>query len=110
MMDEKLLRHIFINLLSNAIKYSPVDSSVNFDLIGENETAIFRVQDRGIGIPPKDTKQLFHSFHRGSNVENISGTGLGMSIVKQCVDLHGGEISVTSEVGIGTTFVVILPI
>jgi len=108
--DEKLLRYILNNLLSNAIKYSPKGGNIDFHLSVEAGKAIFQVHDRGIGIPPKDTEQLFHSFHRGSNVENISGTGLGMSIVKQCVDLHAGEISVTSEVGIGTTFVVILPI
>ena len=76
----------------------------------EARKATFSIRDRGIGIPAQDIEQLFHSFHRGSNVENISGTGLGVSIVKQCVDLHSGEISVTSEVGIGTTFVVTLPI
>ncbi|NHC36973.1 ATP-binding protein [Scytonema millei] len=108
--DEKLLRYILSNLLSNAIKYSPKGGDIDLNLSIEAEKAIFYIRDRGIGIPTQDTEQLFHSFHRGSNVENISGTGLGMSIVKQCVDLHGGEISVTSEVGIGTTFVVTLPI
>jgi PAS domain S-box-containing protein len=108
--DEKLLRYILSNLLSNAIKYSPKGGEIDFRLSIAAEKAIFHVQDRGIGIPPQDTEQLFHSFHRGSNVENISGTGLGMSIVKQCVDLHGGEINVTSEIGIGTTFVVTLPL
>ena len=108
--DEKLLRYILSNLLSNAIKYSPKGGDIDFRLSIEAGKATFYIRDRGIGIPAQDTEQLFHSFHRGSNVENISGTGLGMSIVKQCIDLHGGEISVTSEVGIGTTFVVSLPI
>ena len=108
--DDKLLRYILSNLLANAIKYSPKGGNIDFILSIEVEKAIFHIQDRGIGIPPQDTEQLFNSFHRGSNVENISGTGLGMSIVKQCVDLHGGEISVKSEIGIGTTFVVTLPI
>lgn len=108
--DEKLLRYILSNLLSNAIKYSPKGGDINLCLSIEAGKAIFHIRDRGIGIPAQDTEQLFHSFHRGSNVENISGTGLGMSIVKQCVDLHGGEISVISEVGTGTTFVVTLPI
>lgn len=108
--DEKLLRYILSNLLSNAIKYSPKGGDIDLSLFIEARKATFSIRDRGIGIPAQDIEQLFHSFHRGSNVENISGTGLGMSIVKQCVDLHSGEISVTSEVGIGTTFVVTLPI
>jgi signal transduction histidine kinase len=108
-LDEKLLRHILINLLSNAIKYSPASSTVSFELITEAEKIIFRIQDRGIGIPKPDREQLFQSFYRASNVGTISGTGLGLAIVKRAVDLHSGEIAIESEVGIGTTFVVALP-
>jgi PAS domain S-box-containing protein len=109
-MDEKLLRHILSNLLSNAIKYSPQDCSVNFDLVCEQEEAVFKVRDRGIGIPEKDRAKLFDSFHRASNVGTISGTGLGLAIVKKAVDLHGGKITVESEVGVGTTFIISLPL
>lgn len=108
--DEKLLRYILSNLLSNAIKYSPKGGTITFRLTVNQEQAIFEIQDRGIGIPAADREQLFKSFSRGSNVENISGTGLGMSIVKQCIDLHGGEITVNSEVEVGTTFTVTLPL
>lgn len=110
MMDEKLLRHIFINLLSNAIKYSPADSPINFDLIGEADKAIFRVQDRGIGIPLAEQDEVFSSFYRASNVGTISGTGLGLAIVKKSVDLHGGKIAVESAVDLGTIFTVVLPL
>ncbi len=109
-MDEKLLRHIFGNLLSNAIKYSPKGGIVNFALIGKQKEAIFHVQDRGIGIPAADQAQLFNSFHRATNVGTISGTGLGLAIVKKSVDLHNGQIFVKSEVGVGTTFTVKLPL
>lgn len=109
-LDEKLLRHILSNLLSNAIKYSPTGGTVNFDLVSEQEEVIFRVQDWGIGIPLADRDQLFDSFHRASNVGTISGTGLGLAIVKKSVDLHGGKIAVQSEVGVGTTFTVTLPL
>ena len=108
-LDEKLLRHILSNLLSNAIKYSPESDEVRFDLIGEGGEAIFRIQDRGIGIPAAEQAQLFDSFHRASNVGNISGTGLGLAIVKRAVDLHGGKIAVESQVEVGTTFTVTLP-
>ena len=109
-MDEKLLRQILSNLLSNALKYSPQGGTVNFDLIGEQEKVIFRIQDRGIGIPVADRAKLFDSFHRASNVGTISGTGLGLAIVKKAIDLHAGQITVASEVGVGTTFVVTLPL
>lgn len=109
-MDEKLLRQILNNLLSNAIKYSPEGSTVRFDLLCEPEAAIFRVQDQGIGIPQSDQAQLFNSFHRASNVGNISGTGLGLAIVKKSVDLQRGKIAVESQVGVGTTFIVTLPL
>lgn len=108
--DEKLLRYILSNLLSNAIKYSPQSGTVNFDLICQQGEAIFLVQDHGIGIPPTDQAQLFNSFHRASNVGTISGTGLGLAIVKKSVDLHKGMIAVKSEVGVGTTFTVTLPL
>jgi signal transduction histidine kinase len=109
-MDEKLLRYIIGNLLSNAIKYSPQGSQVKFDLACDQDQAILRIQDEGIGIPVKDQQHLFKSFHRGSNVGTISGTGLGLAIVKSSVDLHGGQIAVESEVGVGTTFTVTLPL
>ncbi|WAK74529.1 sensor histidine kinase [Limnospira sp. PMC 289.06] len=67
------------------------------------------IKDSGIGIPKLDIKRLFEPFHRGSNVGNISGTGLGLSLVKKAVDLQLGEIRVESEEGIGTTCTVILP-
>ncbi len=109
-MDEKLLRHIFSNLLSNAVKYSTQGSTVSFVLICEQEEVIFQIQDEGIGIPAADSAQLFNSFHRASNVGTISGTGLGLAIVKKSVDLHGGKIAVKSEVGVGTTFIVTIPL
>ncbi|WP_009634051.1 ATP-binding protein [Synechocystis sp. PCC 7509] len=109
-LDDKLLRHILSNLLSNAIKYSPEGDSVNFELIFQQGEAIFHITDRGIGIPIADREQLFNSFHRASNVGTISGTGLGLAIVKRSADLHGGKIAVSSEVGIGTTFTVSLPL
>ncbi|MBE9128688.1 MULTISPECIES: PAS domain S-box protein [unclassified Coleofasciculus] len=109
-LDEKLLRHILGNLLSNALKYSPLGSPVTFNLTLHDGNAIFHIQDQGIGIPPEDQLLLFESFHRASNVGKIVGTGLGLAIVKKSVDLHGGQIRFTSEVGVGTTFIVTIPL
>lgn len=109
-MDEKLLRAILSNLLSNAIKYSPEGGTIQFELACQDTEVIFRVQDQGIGIPPEDQQQVFESFYRASNVGSIPGTGLGLAVVKNCLDLHGGQIAVDSIVGVGTTFVVKLPL
>ena len=109
-MDERLLRHIFNNLLSNAVKYSPPGSEVTFSLSRHDEQAAIEIQDRGIGIPLEDQPRMFESFHRASNVENRPGTGLGLAIVKKSVELHGGEISLTSAVGSGTRFTVMIPL
>ncbi len=109
-MDENLLRQILTNLLSNAIKYSPKGERVTFELSCQDKVAIFRIQDRGIGISLEDQEQLFEPFYRAANVGTIKGTGLGLSIVKKCVDLHNSHIFVESEVGVGTTFTVTLPL
>lgn len=108
-LDEKLLRHILTNLLSNAIKYSPKSDRVDFEVLYQSQTVIFRIVDYGIGIPDDEQEQLFSSFHRARNVGSISGTGLGLAIVKKAVDVQGGQIEVHSQEGVGTTFTVTLP-
>ncbi|GCL36594.1 hybrid sensor histidine kinase/response regulator [Sphaerospermopsis reniformis] len=107
--DEKILRQILTNLLTNAIKYSPSHNLVNFSLTKNNNQILFKISDRGIGIPEADQANLFEPFHRASNVGTIVGTGLGLAIVKKCVDLHQGKINVESRAGEGTTFTVSLP-
>lgn len=109
-LDEKLLRQILTNLVSNAIKYSPNGGRVQVRLSRDDRNVTFQVQDEGIGIPPEDQQNLFTSFSRASNVGAIAGTGLGLSIVKKCVDLHDGQIAVESEVGVGTTITISLPV
>ncbi len=108
--DKKLLQSILTNLLSNAIKYSPAGSTVDLELSCQNGNVIFQIKDAGIGIPAADQQRLFEPFHRGSNVGDVPGTGLGLAVVKKLVDLHGGQIAVTSVVGVGTTFTVTLSI
>jgi signal transduction histidine kinase len=108
--DEGLLRHIFTNLLNNATKYSPAGSPVEFHIAARGHRAQFTVRDQGIGIPETDARLLFQAFHRGRNVGDTPGTGLGMTIVKRCVELHGGKITFESKEGSGTSFVVSLPL
>ncbi|WGV27747.1 hybrid sensor histidine kinase/response regulator [Halotia branconii] len=107
--DRGLLQQIFVNLMSNAIKYSPDGGAIKFHLIGKESQVVFSIQDQGIGIPIADQKNLFQSFSRASNVDTIPGTGLGLAISKACVDLHGGNITLYSQVGQGTKFIVSLP-
>ncbi|MCW6038583.1 PAS domain-containing sensor histidine kinase [Spirulina subsalsa FACHB-351] len=109
-LDEKLLRHILTNLLTNAVKYSPQGGQVDFEVRIENNWLHLTIQDQGIGIPPADQEHLFECFHRAPNVGDISGTGLGLSIVKKAVDLYRGKIVCRSELGVGTTFQVDLPL
>jgi PAS domain S-box-containing protein len=109
-MDEKLLRHTLLNLLLNAIMYSPKNSEIQLDVVCQGRQAIFRIQDSGIGIPQEERDFLFQAFHRGSHVGEVVGSSLGLAIVKQCVDLQGGEIAVESEQGVGTTLIVKLPL
>lgn len=108
-LDENLLRHLLVNLLSNAIKYSPKGGTISLELSCDNQQIIFGVRDEGIGIPEEHLGKLFQQFERGANVGNIKGTGLGLCIVKHIVDLHGGKISVESEIDRGTAFIVAMP-
>ena len=107
--DRRLLGPILTNLLSNAAKYSPQGSSIQVRLAYHDGSAIFQVEDHGIGIPLEDQDRLFETFYRADNVGDISGTGLGLSIVKEAVERHGGTISFDSKVDVGTTFTVKIP-
>ncbi|WGV26732.1 scytonemin biosynthesis sensor histidine kinase [Halotia branconii] len=109
-MDKKLLESILKNLLDNAIKYSLSNCTIDFQLWCESEQVIFQIKDQGIGIPVADQEYLFEPFYRGSNIDHIPGTGLGLSILKTLVDLHQGQITVESEVNVGSTFTVLLPL
>ncbi len=108
--DRKLLRRAITNLMSNAIKYSPDGGDVCLDLAVDSNIATITVSDSGIGIPEEDLPRLFDAFHRAENVGSLPGTGLGLAIARQSIELHGGTIAVTSQVGVGTTFTVKLPL
>jgi signal transduction histidine kinase len=107
--DPKILYHILSNLLSNAVKYSDENSPIEFLIKLSQSEIIFKVSDRGIGIPKKDLVNICESFRRASNVENIPGTGLGLNIVQRYVELLGGSLEIESEVNVGSTFTVRLP-
>jgi signal transduction histidine kinase len=113
--DTARLERVITNLVSNAIKYSPNGGEITLALEREDEGAaswaVLKVYDQGIGIPAKDLPFIFDRFHRGSNVAGrIQGTGLGLASVRHIVEHHGGVIEATSQEGVGSTFVLRLPL
>jgi signal transduction histidine kinase len=112
--DPARLRRVIDNVVGNAIKYSPGGGtvSVTIDRIQDRrgEGAVIEVADQGIGIPAVDLPHVFERFHRGSNVDGIYGSGIGLSGVQQLVEQHEGQISLTSIEGKGTCFTIWLPV
>ena len=108
--DSEILYQTFENLLSNAVKYSKDGSEVLFKLDYRDGHLYGTVVDNGIGIPKSEQSQLFDRFFRAKNVGIVEGSGLGLSIVKKCIEVMGGEIDFSSEVNKGTTFEVKIPV
>ena len=107
--DPQLLRAMLTNLLSNAVKYSGSQPRVILSVTCRPHDITFQVQDQGIGIPEADRARLYEAFYRGTNVGNIAGTGLGLSVVNACLQLHQGMLICDSQVNQGTTFKITLP-
>lgn len=110
MVDKQMIRNVMFNLLSNAIKFSPEDSEIQVVTGKADDHVVISVADHGIGISDEDKLNLFERFFRGRNVSNIQGTGLGLHIVAKYLELLNGDISFTSELGIGTTFTFRIPL
>jgi PAS domain S-box-containing protein len=108
-LDKQLLRNILFNLLSNGVKYSEPGKLISLHISADTDTVVIEVKDQGIGIPQADQANVFDRFFRAQNAGTVQGTGLGLNIVSKYVDLMGGTVSFSSEVGVGTTFVVTLP-
>jgi signal transduction histidine kinase len=110
--DELRLDQVFINLLGNAVKYSPAGGPVEVTVARDGAYATVAVVDHGIGIPDAALPQLFSPFFRAPNAvsKHISGMGIGLFVVKELVELHGGSLAVASEEGVGSTFTVALPL
>ncbi len=112
--DEKLIKLILINIISNAIKYSDKNTKIEINLKSkyqnlEHNFILFEIKDYGIGIPEIDKEKIFDLFHRSNNVGNVSGTGIGMSVVKQSLKILNGNINFVSELNVGTTFFIEIP-
>jgi signal transduction histidine kinase len=105
------MEEVFGNLITNAIKYSPPRSGITLEVAVVDEAIAVTVADTGYGIPEEDLEAIFNRFYRvkDSNTRDVHGTGLGLAIVKSIVKAHHGTIKVTSTIGKGTTFTVLLP-
>ncbi|MCB0037862.1 MAG: response regulator [Anaerolineales bacterium] len=110
LIDEKLVQHIITNLVSNALKYSPPDSEVCIQSFVEEGQVIITVQDAGIGIPEEDISKVFEPFFRANNAQSFTGSGLGLALVNQVVNVCQGTIKVSSKVGEGSLFTVKIPL
>jgi signal transduction histidine kinase len=108
--DPKLLFHAFSNLISNAIKYSSPGSPIEVSAGAEPGWLVMQVRDHGIGIPARERDRLFERFFRGSNATGIAGTGVGLHLVAMVVALHQGEVFAESLEGVGSRFVIRLPL
>jgi PAS domain S-box-containing protein len=108
-LDARAMERVFGNLLSNAIKYASRAPDIYVRGWMDQGAIHVSVRDTGIGIDPEDLPRLFDPYFRAQSAAGIAGTGIGLNIVREIVDLHGGNISVESEVGQGSTFIVSLP-
>ncbi len=106
--DETQLRRVLVNLLDNALKFTPTGGAVRLTLADEDNTAVVRVSDTGIGIPQEDVPHLFSRFHRGRNTADYPGSGLGLAIVRAIVERHGGQVQAENAAD-GACFTVHLP-
>jgi len=110
--DPDQLKQLMLILVDNAIRYTPSGGEVTLSLNRYSGTATLEVADTGIGISAEDLPHVFERFYRAdkSRTRSASGTGLGLAIAKWIVEQHGGEISVKSSPGVGTTFAIRLPL
>lgn len=110
--DQEYMKRAVYNLIENAVKYSEEAALIAIDVVKKGAYVEISVNDQGHGIPEKELGQIFERFYRVDRSRNskIPGSGLGLAIVKEIVSAHNGEISVTSDVGKGSTFIITLPV
>jgi signal transduction histidine kinase len=109
--DERKVRQVVLNLLSNAIKFTPEGGRIEVHATPRDAFVEVSVTDTGVGIAPEDQEAVFDEFRQvGTADKKVEGTGLGLTLCRKFVELHGGKIWVTSEVGVGSTFTFAIPV
>jgi signal transduction histidine kinase len=110
MLDKKILTLVLTNLLANAVKYTPNDKPIiSVSSRVDKDVLIIEIQDNGVGIPESEITKIFERYYRASTSTGIQGSGVGLSLVKDLIEIHMGRISVSSEVGKGTLIRLTLP-
>jgi signal transduction histidine kinase len=109
--DERKFRQIMLNLLSNAVKFTPGGGRVSVSAQRVDSRVEISVTDTGVGIRPEDQELVFEEFRQvgGDHLRTAQGTGLGLALARRFVELHGGELTLKSELGRGSTFTLTLP-
>lgn len=107
--DATLLRQVFGNILSNAVRYSPQAAQVDVNIARENAVIAVLIQDRGAGVPEHERQLVFEHGYRGSNTAGVSGSGVGLYVVKTLIGLHEGSVAIRGRQGGGSSFEVRLP-
>jgi signal transduction histidine kinase/putative methionine-R-sulfoxide reductase with GAF domain len=109
--DERKVRQVVLNLLSNAIKFTPEGGRIEVAAVPKDGSVEVSVSDTGVGIAPEDQEAVFEEFRQvGTAAKKVEGTGLGLTLCRKFVELHGGKIWVTSQVGVGSTFTFTIPV
>jgi len=109
--DERKVRQVVLNLLSNAIKFTPEGGRIEVGALPKDGLVEVSVSDTGVGIAPEDQEAVFEEFRQvGTAAKKVEGTGLGLTLCRKFVELHGGRIWVKSELGTGATFTFALPL
>jgi signal transduction histidine kinase len=109
--DERKVRQVVLNLFSNAIKFTPEGGRIEVAAVPKDGSVEVSVSDTGVGIAPEDQEAVFEEFRQvGTAAKKVEGTGLGLTLCRKFVELHGGKIWVTSQVGVGSTFTFTIPV
>jgi signal transduction histidine kinase len=109
--DERKVKQVLLNLLSNAIKFTPDGGRIDIRAIPLDGSVEVSVSDTGVGIAPEDQEAIFEEFRQvGTAAKKVEGTGLGLALSRKFIELHGGRIWVTSQVGVGSAFTFTFPV
>jgi signal transduction histidine kinase len=109
--DERKVRQVVLNLLSNAIKFTPEGGRIDVGAVPKDGFVEVSVTDTGVGIASEDQEAVFEEFRQvGTADKKVEGTGLGLTLCRKFVELHGGRIWVKSELGVGSTFTLTIPV